>query len=165
LVNSGGGDRLKFSDVILAVASLLLISWSLYPVLAIAFVPLNSNTASDTLSYIICILVGALIVGYVLAPKIHEESKVRAIGSIAVLSTFVMMALLMVWFASPQGNRWFMDSLNSMFNKTTSQWTDYDLTVYSALLETMDTVIALVLSFIGLYVGSMLRKPSAKTKE
>ena len=154
---------MKFSDVILAMASLLLISWSLYPVLAIASVPLNSNTASDVLSYIICILVGALIVGYVLAPKIHEESKVKAIGSVAVLSAFVMMAFLMVWYASPQGNRWFMDGLNSTFNRTT--WTDYDLTVYSALLETMDTVIALVLSFMGLYVGSMLRKPSAKTKE
>ena len=154
---------MKFSDVILAVASLLLISWSLYPILAIASLPLNSNTASDTLSYIISILVGALIVGYVFAPKIHEESKVKAIGSVVVLSTLVLMALLMVWFASPQGNRWFMDGLNSTFNRT--EWTDYDLTVYSALLETMDTVIALVLSFIGLYLGSMLRNPSAKTKE
>jgi formate hydrogenlyase subunit 3/multisubunit Na+/H+ antiporter MnhD subunit len=98
-----------------------------------------------------------------LAPKIQEESKIKAIGGIAVLSTFVFMVLIMIWFASPQASPWFKESLSSIFN--TSGWTDYQVAVYSELLQTMDTVVGLVVFFIGLYAGSMLRKPSAKTKE
>jgi hypothetical protein len=162
LFNSDGGDALKFSDVIMATASMVLIARSLDAVLAVAFVPLNSSTTSDTLAYIICLLVASLIVGYVFAPKIHEESKVKAIGGVVVLSTFVLMVWLMAWFASPQGNPMFMDSLNSMFNRT--QWTHYDLEVYSTLAQTVFTVVGLVVVFIGLYAGSTLRKSSAQTK-
>jgi hypothetical protein len=149
---------LKFSDVIIATASLALITRSLYAVLAVAFVPLNSNMTSDVLAYIISLLVSSLIVGYVFAPKIQEESKVKAIGGVVVLSTFVLMVFLVIWFASPQGSPWFKDMLSSMFNRT--GWPDYDLEVYSALAETVFTVVGLVIIFIGLYVGSMLRKPS-----
>jgi hypothetical protein len=158
-----GGDGLKFSDVITATASMVLIARSLYAVLGVAFVSLNSNMTSDVLAFIICLLVASLIVGYVFSPKIHEESKVKAIGGVVVLSTFVLMVWLMLWFASPQGYPMFKDSLNSMFNRT--EWTDYDLEVYSALAETVFTVVGLVVAFIGLYAGSMLRKSSAKTKE
>jgi hypothetical protein len=158
---------LKFSDVVLATVSILLITWSLYFILAVAFVPLKPNTTGDTLADIISLLVGSLIVGYVFAPKIQEESKIKAIGGIAVLSTFVFMVLIMIWFASPQASPWFKDSLNSMFNTNvnTNGWTDYQVAVYSGLLQTMETVVGLVVFFIGLYAGSMLRKPSAKTKE
>jgi len=50
-----------------------------------------------------------------------------------------------------------------MFN--TSGWTDYDWNAYAALSASVQVIIGAVISFIGLYVGSMLRKPSAKTKE
>jgi hypothetical protein len=162
LFNSDGGDALKFGDVIIATASIALIARSLYAVLAVAFVPLNSNMTSDMLAYIIGLLVASLIVGYVFSPRMHEESKVKAIGGVVVLSTFMLMVWLMLWFASPQGSLMFKDSLNSMFNRT--QWPDYDLEVYSALAETVFTVVGLVVVFIGLYLGSM-HKPSSKTKE
>ena len=91
------------------------------------------------------------------APKIHEESKIKAIGGIVVLSTFVLMVWFVIWFASPQASPQFKDMLSSMFN--TSGWTNYEWAVYSALLQTMFTVIGLVILFIGLYAGLMLRKP------
>jgi hypothetical protein len=144
---------LKFSDVVLATVSIVLIARLLYSILAVAFVPLKS----DPLAFIIALLVAPLIVGYVFSPKIQEESKIKAIGSIVVLSTFVLMVWLVIWFASPQASPQFKDFLSSMFN--TSGWTNYEWEVYSALLQTMLTVIGLVLLFIGLYAGSMLRKP------
>ena len=148
---------MKFSDAIIATASLALITRSLYAVLAVAFVPLNSNMTSDVLAYIIASLVSSLIVGYVFAPKIQEESKVKAIGGVVVLSAFVLMVFLTIWFASPQGSPLFKESMESMFN--TSGWTNYDWAAYSVLVEMMDTVLGLVIIFIGLYVGSMLRTP------
>jgi len=144
---------LKFSDVVLATVSIALIARLLYAILAVASVPLKS----DDLAVIIAFLVASLIVGYVFAPKIHEESKIKAIGGIVVLSTFVLMVWFVIWFASPQASPQFKDMLSSMFN--TSGWTNYEWAVYSALLQTMFTVIGLVILFIGLYAGSMLRKP------
>jgi hypothetical protein len=70
-----------------------------------------------------------------------------------------------VWIANPFASPWFQDSLNSMFNRTTSSWSHYDLNAYAALMVSVDTIIGAVISFIGLYVGSMLKKSSAKTKE
>jgi hypothetical protein len=67
------------------------------------------------------------------------------------------MLLVMVWFANPLASPWIVQSLESMFK--TSGWTNYEWSAYSALLVTVDVVVALVVDFIGLYAGSMLRKP------
>ena len=148
---------MKFSDVGIATASIVLFGLLLDAVLLVVFIPLNSNSMSDLLAFIIAVLVASLIVGYVFALKIQEASRIRAIGSIVVLSAFTLMLFVMVWIANPLANPWFKDSLESMFN--TSGWTNYDWSAYSALAVSVDVVVGLVLSFIGLYAGSMLRKP------
>jgi protein-S-isoprenylcysteine O-methyltransferase Ste14 len=153
----GGGDWLKFSDVVIATASIVLIGLILEAVLMVAFVPLNSNMMSDTLAFVIAFLVASLIVGYVFALKIQEESRTRAIGSIVVLSNFVLMLSIMVWFANPLASPWVKESIGSLFN--TSGWTNYEWAAYSGLAVTIDIAFGLVLSFVGLYAGSMLRKP------
>lgn len=154
---------MKFSNVIIATVSLVLVGLILDAFLLVAFGSLNSNSTSDLLAFIISCLVSSLVVGYVFALKIQEESRIRAIGVIVVLSTFTVMLFLGVWIANPFASPWFKDSLNNMYNK--SVWTDYDLAAYSALTLSVDAIITLVITFIGLYAGSMLRKPSAKTKE
>jgi hypothetical protein len=147
---------LKFSDVVIATASLVLIGLALDAVLKVLFIPLNSNEG-ELLAYIIAWLVASLIVGYVFALKIQDESRIRAIGGIVVLSAFTLMFFLGVWIANPLASPWFKESLEGMFN--TSGWTNYDWSAYTALVTTVDIVIGLVFSFIGLYAGSMLRKP------
>jgi hypothetical protein len=117
-----GGDRLKFSDVVIATVSLVLMGLILEAILMVAFVPLNSNSMSDTLAFIIASLVASLVVGYVFALKIQDESRIRAIGVIVVLSTFTLLIFEAVWVANPFASPWFKDSLNSMFN--TSGWTN-----------------------------------------
>jgi hypothetical protein len=148
---------LKFGDVIVATASLALISFMLETVLHVAFISVASDPMSDVLAWIISLLVTSLIVGYVFALRIQEQSRIRAIGKILVLSTLVVLLLCMAWYASPTANDWRRDNMASMFN--TSGWTNSEWFAYSAFLVAMDMVVVAVFSFIGLYVGSLLKKP------
>jgi hypothetical protein len=152
----GGGERLKFSDVVTAVASLVVVDTLLNSVLLAVFVPVMSAGGTDV-AFIISFLVASLIVGYVFALKIQEESRRGAIGSIVVLSTVVVMLAVIAFIASPLASPAVKESLNSMFN--TSGWTNYDWFDAAFMVVALNMVYALVFSFIGLYAGSMLRKP------
>jgi hypothetical protein len=158
-----GGDCLKFGDVIIATVSLVLLGLILYSFLVVALGSLNPNSTSDDLAFIISFLVASLVVGYVFALDIQDESRIRATGVIVVLSAFTFFTLMSIWMANSFAYPWYRDSLNSMFNRTA--WTDFDLNAYASLAVSVLVIVALVVSFIGLYAGSMLRKPSAKTKE
>ena len=147
---------MKFSDMVIAMSSLVLIGFLLDFVLKGAFVLLNS-TMSEMLAYGIAFLVASLIVGYVFALKIQDESRIRAIGGIVVLSTFMLMLFLLAWIANPIASPWVKDSLENLFN--TSGWTNYDWSAYSSVWVMLHVVAASVFSFIGLYAGSMLKKP------
>jgi hypothetical protein len=152
---------LKFGDVMVAVASLAVISALLDSVLNVVFLPVISTGGKDV-ACILSILVASLIVGYLFAVKIQEESRRGAIGSIVVLSAVVWMFFAMALFANPLASPALKDSLNSMFS--TSGWTDYDWFVAIVGVMALNAVFALVFGFIGLYVGSM-RKPSAKPRK
>ena len=107
-------------------------------------------------------LIAALVVGYVLAGKIQEESRIRAVGEISVLSAWVIAFYVMISAAAnPYYKDWIDETLKSMY--ATSAWTTTDWYVYGqvALMTyvVLNVVLVLVLTFIGLYVGSMLRKP------
>jgi hypothetical protein len=155
---------LKFSDVIIATASLILLGFILDTFLMVAFGSLSASSTSDTLAFVISVLVASLIVGYVFALNIQDESRIKATGVIAVLSAFTLLILFAIVIANNFAYPWMQDSLNSMFNKTTEQWTHYDLNAYAALTVSVQVIIGLVISFVGLYIGSMLKKPSARTK-
>jgi len=149
---------LKFSNVIIAVASLVLLGLILDAFLMVGFIPMNNGSLSDILSFIIAYLVSSLVVGYVFAPKIQEDSRIKATGVIDVLSTFTSMLFYEVWICIGYGSLWFQESLNNMFKP--SGWTTYEYAAYSALDVSIVAIIAFVVFFIGLYAGSMLRKPS-----
>ena len=149
---------MKFSNVIIAVASLVLLGLILDAFLMVGFIPMNNGSLSDILSFIIAYLVSSLVVGYVFAPKIQEDSRIKATGVIDVLSTFTSMLFYEVWICNVYGSLWFQESLNNMFKP--SGWTTYEYAAYSALDVSIVAIIAFVVFFIGLYAGSMLRKPS-----
>jgi general stress protein CsbA len=153
----GGGDWLKFSDVIVASASLVLTGIMLETVLRVAFIPAGSTLAGEMLAWIISLLVTSLIVGYLFALRIQEQSRIKAIGKILVLSTLAVLLITMAWYAQPEANAYHKDNMVSLFN--TTGFTNSDWYAYSAFLTTMDMVIVVVFNFIGLYVGSMLKKP------
>ena len=145
---------------VLAAVSLVLVGIMLDSVLQVVFIPLNSNSVSELLAWIIAFLVASLIVGYMFGLKIQEEGKayeIRLIGGIIVLSALALMFFIMIWFANPLASPHIKDSLESMFN--TSGWTNYDWSAYSSFWVTLRVLVASVFSFIGLYAGSMLKKP------
>jgi hypothetical protein len=157
----GGGDCLKFSNVVVASASVVLIGFLLDAVVRLPFLSVSSASVNELLAWIIAFLVTSLIVGYVFALRIQEESKIKAIGEIVVLSSLAVMLLVTVWFANPLASPAIRDSIEGMFS--TSGWTNADWSAYSAFVATIDVVVAAVLIFIGVYAGSMLKKPK-KTK-
>ena len=157
-----GGDRLKFGNVILAVASIAVIDIMLNFVLGIALIPSIGSYWGMNSAAIISILIAALFVGYIFAIKIQEESRIRAVGKISVLFASVMsLSVVMSAAANPYYKDWIDETLRSMY--TTSAWTKADWYVYGQLslltFVVLNVVLALVLTFIGVYAGSMLRKP------
>jgi hypothetical protein len=157
-----GGDRLKFGNVILAVASIAVIDIMLDFVLGIALIPSIGSYWGMNSAAIISILIAALFAGYIFAIKIQEESRIRSVGKISVLFASVMsLSVMMSAAANPYYKDWIDETLRSMY--TTSAWTKVDWYVYGQLslltFVVLNVVLALVLTFIGMYAGSMLRNP------
>ena len=157
---------MKFGDVIVAVASWQVVFILVHTVLSIALIPISSYWGFNVDS-ILSFLVSALIVGYVFAGKIREESKMVSIGKIVVLSAVLTMFATMIGVsATGHYNAWVDESLRNMYS--TGSWTNTDWVAFEHMMlvewAVFPVVYVLVFSFIGLYLGSM-RKPSAKTKE
>lgn len=152
---------MKFSYAIIATVSLVLLGLILDAFLLVGFIPMNNGSLSDLLSFIIAFLVSSLVIGYVFALKIQEDSRIKATGVIDVLSTFTFTLFYSVWICNLYGSEWFTESLNNMFKP--SGWTTYEYAAYSSLAVSIVAIITFVIIFIGLYAGSMVRKPSPKT--
>lgn len=93
---------MKFDDVITAVASLAVVYMLLDFVLLAVVINVNSYWAPD-IATAVSVLVASLIVGYVFAGKIKEESRIGAIGRIVVLFTVVSTFYTMALFTNPYG--------------------------------------------------------------
>ena len=157
---------MKFGDGITAVASLAVVFILVESVLSIALIPMNSTWGVDVAS-IVSFLVSGLIVGYVFAGKIREESRMISIGKVVVLFAVVIMFAARIGYGVIGHYSALVDEyLGNMYS--TSSWTNTDWFAYEHMmlieLNVVPVVYALAFGFIGLYLGSM-RKPSAKTKE
>ena len=125
---------------------------------------MNNDRAADLLSFIIAFLVSSLVVGYVFSLRIQEDSRIKATGVIDVLSTFTVVVFDSIWICNFYGGQWFQQEINNMFSPT-SGWTAFKYSAYAALLVSVIAIIGFVVIFVGLYVGSMLRRPSKMTNE
>jgi hypothetical protein len=152
---------LKFSDVITAAAVLIVINTVVTILLLAVFT--SAPTVGWNVAPWVSILVASLIGGYIFALKIQEESKTKAISSIALWFSFATLFAVAALFANPLVNPYVKDNLSNTFS--TTGWTDYNWVVGMGMIVVFNVVFAFVLGFIGLYAGSMLRKPSARTKE
>jgi hypothetical protein len=146
---------LKFSDVVTAAAVLTLVNWLVVLLLMLAFtsVPTVGWDVAPWLSA----FVASLIVGYLFSLKIQEESRSKSIVNVAIWFSFATLFAVEGLFANPLANPEVKAGLSSMFN--TSGWTNYNWFVGIGGIVVFNFVFAFVLGFIGLYVGSMLRKP------
>ena len=151
---------MKFGDMITAVASLTVVYILLFAVLFGVMITVNTYWGPD-IATVVSVLVASLIVGYVFAGKIEENSKRRAIGRIVVLSTVVLTLFTMGLLSNPYIGTVLEEALESTYS--TSGWSTLDWLAHSQLLMlilvALNVVFYLVFGFVGLYVGSMFRKP------
>jgi hypothetical protein len=156
---------LKFGDVIIAAASMAVTFIFVDALLWIALVPMN--TALSDVASIVSLLVSGLVVGYVFAGKIREESRMASIGKIVVLFAVGQMLGFVPFFGTVgHYGLWVDEYINSTYpthGVTNENWMTYESMMLFALTAAF-VALSLVLGFIGLYLGSM-HKPSAKTKE
>ena len=144
---------MKFSDVIMAAALLFVVGIVLTGILFVPFASLKG--LMSLVAGIIAGLIVSIIVGYLFAVQIREESRLRAIASIILLATAGVLIFAVGWFANPLVSPAIQDAMQSMFN--TSGWTYYDWFAYTAVVMALDIIVFVVASFVGLYVGSMLK--------
>lgn len=146
---------MKFGDVVTATISIVITSILLDSLLLVVFartIPEGTDIAG-----ILSILVASVIVGYVFSLKIQEESRRKAIGSIAILSAVVFMFYAMALFANPLVSPAVKEHISDAF--VTTNWTNDDW--LNGIVMIMGLLVASALAgiFVGLYTGSMLKKP------
>ena len=149
--------------MILAVATTVVIFPLVYSMFGIVLIPsaLGSywgQTSAASLS----LLVVTLVVGFASNGKIQEQSRMKAVGKMSVLLTAVMVFLVPIIFSvNSYYGVYVKETLQSMFS--TVAWTTTDWFAYEQLAifinVALNVSLTLVVSFIGFYAGSMLRKP------
>jgi len=158
-----GGDRLKFGDVVMAVATVAVILVLISFLLDMALVAAIGYYWGINVGAIISIFLATLITGYIFATQIWEARR-KAIAQITVLAAALMMFTVMTE-AAALGNDWttwvheaYLDANPGAF-PSASDW--YAIgSIYLGYQVVLNVVIVLVLAFIGLYIGSMLKRPA-----
>ena len=153
---------MKFSDIVIAVASLAVVLLFLEVILGLVLIPAIGWDWGPTVVGITCFLLSGLIVGAVFSRKIWEEAGIKTIAKIIVLGAVL---LILVYAASiPSLGDWTplvkenYQNANPGKTLTTSQWFYVEEAALGEVIA-LNVFMGVVLSFIGLYIGSMLRKP------
>jgi hypothetical protein len=154
---------LKFGDVVTAVAVLAVIMILIHFPLTMALVPALGYYWGINVSAIVSILLSALIGGYVFAGKIWEESRIEAIAKITVLAALLMAFSVVMETAAATADwtAWVKQEYTGTAPSSAFEWYAVEGMVLGSRVF-LNVVIVLVLGFVGLYVGSMFKRP-AKT--
>ena len=153
---------MKFSDIVIAVASLAVILLFLEVLLGLVLIPAIGWDWGPTIVGTVCYLLSGLIVGVVFSRKIWEEAGIKAIAKILVLGAILM--ILFYAAAIPTQGDWTplvkenYQNANPGKTLTTSQWWSVEVSTLGEVIA-LNLFLGIVVSFIGLYIGSMLRKP------
>jgi hypothetical protein len=151
----------KFGDVVIAVASLFLITILMsYPLeaLLISFLDL---TLAPTVGAIISVLLSAMTIGYIFSEKITNDNK-WVIVKISVLFTVLMLFSIVLNTAvlGSYFTQWvqetYMESNPSASLSTFEWFLVGGLFIGSQMF--MNAIVLLMFSLTGLFVGSKLRK-------
>lgn len=153
----------KFGDVITAVASAVVLSVIIGTVIGLAF-SVSASVASSgwggDVESIVGIFVSAAIVGYVFARRIWSENGLEAITKISVLGAVVELLYVVNLPSLPSFGSVVTQAITNAYPNSTfsaSQSLQLEIGVLAEVVF-VNVVIALVVGFVGLYVGSKLRK-------
>jgi hypothetical protein len=152
---------LRFGDIIIAVASLFLVTFLISYPLEIVLIQILGLSLAPTIGALVSVLLGGLIIGYIFSRKIGNNRK-EAIVTISILFT-VLMIFSIILNNAVLGN-YFTDWVNETYQESnpTESLTSFEWFVVGGLFigsqMFMNIIILFVFSFIGLYSGSTLRK-------
>ena len=158
-----GDDSLRFGDVLTAVAFLFLITVLVSYPLETVLIPTLGFYWGPTLGALISVLVSSLIIGYIFREKTFEGRK-ESIAKISVLFAVLMIFSVVINNAAlgEDFTQWVHETYqeaNPTASLSTFEWYVVGgLFIGSQMF--MNAITLVPLSFIGLYVGSILRKPS-----
>jgi len=150
---------LKFGDMVIAIASLTIILILFFPLGLVLTAALGN--AGFELGAFVSAFLSTIIVGYIYAQKIWEENRTKTIAQIAVLFTVLIMFMGTMESAAtadwtPKIKEEYMKA-NPVATPSASDWY-YIEKFFLTLQNFLVVVLVLALSFIGLYIGTMLKK-------
>ena len=152
---------MRFGDIIIAVASLFLVTFLISYPLEIALIPILGLSSAPTIGALVSVLLGGLIIGHIFSRKMGNVRK-EAIVTISILFT-VLMIFSIILNNAVLGN-YFTNWVNETYQESnpTESLTSFEWFVVGGLFigsqMFMNIIILFVFSFIGLYSGSTLRK-------
>jgi len=156
---------LKFGDVVMAVASIAVVFALIFAPLDLVFVSALGLELGYDVSNIVALFLSALIGGYIFAGKIWEARR-EAITKIAVLWGALMEVFALIVPASlAHWGLWIVEAYKGEYGATLStyEWVKWEMMLQDIVVF-MAVGMALVFGFVGLYIGSMLRRPAKKGK-
>ena len=151
---------MKFGDVVIAVASIAVIAVLIgFPLMLVLIAALGFYLGQNV-GAAVSFLLSSLIVGYIFAGKILEARR-EAIAKITVLAAVLVTFNVMFFPTHADWAPYIKETYEAANPGSTLSTLDWFIVELMALSQVMflNVVIVLVLGFIGLYVGSMLRRP------
>lgn len=153
---------LKFGDVVTAVASLAVIGMLILLPLVFVLTLALGNFGGFMLGVVVSFLLSAVIVGYICTQKIWEENRTKTIAQITVLFTVLVVSVSLVENATVEWAPYIRAEYlkaNPTATPSASDW--YYIERLELIAEDFIVVVLmLAITFIGLYIGSMLKKPT-----
>jgi len=114
------------------------------------------------LSGIVVFLLGPIITGYIYAKQIREEDRTKTILKIAVLVAFIAMFMVLIEDAVVEWAPYYRAEYlkaNPTANPSAFDW--YNIQLAALSMEGFGAAaLMLIFTFIGLYIGSQLKKPT-----
>jgi len=157
---------LKFGDIVIAVASIIVIIVLISFPLMLVLTPALGEYNAFELSGFVAFILSPIIVGYIFAKQIREEDRTKTILKIAVLVAVLAMFTVLIEDAIVEWAPYYRAEylkVNPTATPTAFDWYNIQL---SALSTEVFAAVALMLAFtfIGLYIGSQLKRPAQSQK-
>ena len=153
---------LKFSDMIIAIASLAVIAVLILFPLTLVLTPALGNYTGYEISAVIAFILSPIIVGYIFTQKIWEENRTKTIAQITVLFTVLVVPIAIMEYTATDWAAAIRENYTAA--NPTATPSDFDWFMIETLALASEkfavAVLILALTFIGLYIGSMLKKPA-----
>ena len=156
-----GGERLRFGDVITAVASLFLVTVLISYPLEIVLISTLGLQSGPPVGASISVLLGGLIIGYVFSGRMNDSRR-ESIVKISVLFTVLMLFSIVLNNAvlGQDFTEWVHESYlesNPTASPSSFEWFLIGgLSIGSQMF--MNGILLFLLSLVGLLIGSIIRK-------